>query len=197
MSTRSPREQYEGQPSGCSAHGEGTQRHDGEVGGEPAAANGDLAQRTAGGGSKNRDCRLCSPKRIRGQTDHRDGDRIDVAKPDADRACHRPGRAECFPRRATKHDDSAEETANPTTDRKSNGLRNCTRRYCPPVCRKTIHATAKLTAVSAAASRAGATSTRSSGLSAATMPATRRNMTAEAIATPAASNRGEPSPAAA
>src|SRR5262249_50951807 len=109
MSTRSPREQYEGQPSGCSAHGEGTQRHDGEVGGEPAAADGDLAQRTAGGGGKNRDCRLCSPKRIRGQTDHREGDRIDVAKPDDDRACHRPGRAECSPRRATKHDDSAEE----------------------------------------------------------------------------------------
>src|SRR5262249_24822976 len=62
---------------------------------------------------------------------------------------------------------------------------------------KVIQATANPTAVSAAATSAGATSTRSSALSAATMPTTRRNMTADATATPAASSRGEPSRAAA
>src|SRR5437870_5421675 len=89
---------------------------------------------------------------------------------------------------------TARKTANPTTDRRSNGLRNFTLRYSSrSACCQIIQATANPSAVSAAAMSAGATSTRSSTLSAATMPTTRRNMTADATATPAASNRGGPS----
>src|SRR5262249_44620104 len=90
------------------------------------------------------------------------------------------------------------KTANPRTDRRSNGLRNFTLRYASrSSCCQVIQAMANPTTVSAAAISAGATSTSRSGLSAATMPITRRNMTADAIATPAASSRGEPSRAAA
>src|SRR6266542_1425006 len=49
------------------------------------------------------------PESVRRQAQHRDGDCIDVGKPDDDSARNRTGCAECFRHRATEHDNRAEE----------------------------------------------------------------------------------------
>src|SRR5262249_19272079 len=208
MSTgRSRRENSKGQPCGCATDGEATGCQDRKIGRKPAAADaradGNLAHRVAGDRGENGKHGLRPAQSIRGETQHRDGDRVDIDEPDEKRASHRPrcpepvaGNASTTARPSTMI--TPRKTANPTTDKRSNGLRNFTLRYSSRLafC-QIVQATANPTAVSAAAMSAGATSTRSSGLSTATMPTTRRNITADATATPAASSRGGPSRVAA
>src|ERR671934_1399183 len=159
MSTRSIGDEKKGQPH-CDAAGcEGTHRHGREVSREPAAADqgadGDLAYRIAGDSGEDSRYRLFSTEIARRQVQHRDGDRVDVGKPDDDSARNRAGCAECFRHRATEHDNRAEETANPTTEKRSNGLRNPPLRSLSPVFPAAIQATTKPSAASTAARSTG------------------------------------------
>src|SRR6516164_5386331 len=203
MSTgRSRRENSKGQPCGCATDGEATGCQDRKIGREPAAADaradGNLAHRVAGDRGENGKHGLRPAQSIRGETQHRDGDRVDIDEPTKIAPVTAPVAPNASPTARPSTMITPRKTANPTTDRRSNGLRNFTLRYSSRLafC-QIVQATANPTAVSAAAMSAGATSTRSSGLSTVTMPTTRRNITADATATPAASSRGGPSRAAA
>src|SRR6516165_7534708 len=84
--------------------------------------------------------------------------------------------------------------AKPTTVQKANGLLNlnvCA--SCTTEPRQYVEIRAMITAAAAAASSGGATNSSRLTLSTRTIAKARRNMTALAIATPAARMRGEPS----
>src|SRR5262249_30083337 len=134
MSTgRSRRENSKGQPCGCATNGEATGCQDREIGREPAAADaradGNLAHRVAGDSGENGKHGLRPAQSIGVRRSIETVTASTSTSPTKIAPATAPVAPNASPTARPSTMITPRKTANPTTDKRSNGLRNFTLRY--------------------------------------------------------------------